>query len=163
MHWFVFNKICNWYIISDISQSFGWYYPTALHNQQDNDMWNPLQWRHNERDGVPNHQPYNFLLMRLFRHRSKKTSKLRVNGLGGGIHRWALTSPHKGPVTRKMFPFDDIIMVWRHLPLLSRRYIRIYIYICIYICDSLMNTAWQFYFFNTNFLIGRHPPQTLKL
>ena len=27
-----------------------------------------------------------------------------------GIHRWPLNSPHKGPVTRKMFPFDDVIM-----------------------------------------------------
>ena len=35
-----------------------------------------------------------------------KPSKLRVAGLfGGEIHRW-----HKGPVTRKMFPFDDVIM-----------------------------------------------------
>ena len=27
-----------------------------------------------------------------------------------GIHRWPVNSPHKGPVTRKMFPFDDAIM-----------------------------------------------------
>ena len=27
-----------------------------------------------------------------------------------GIHRWTMISPHKGPVTRKMFPFDDVIM-----------------------------------------------------
>ena len=27
-----------------------------------------------------------------------------------GFHRWPVNSPHKGPVTRKMFPFDDIIM-----------------------------------------------------
>ena len=26
-----------------------------------------------------------------------------------GIHRLPLNSPHKGPVTRKMFPFDDVI------------------------------------------------------
>ena len=26
------------------------------------------------------------------------------------IHRWPVNSPHKGPVTRKMFPFDDVIM-----------------------------------------------------
>ena len=26
------------------------------------------------------------------------------------IHRWPVNSPHKWPVTRKMFPFDDIIM-----------------------------------------------------
>ena len=29
---------------------------------------------------------------------------------GWGIHRWPVNSPHKGPVTRKMFPFDDVIM-----------------------------------------------------
>ena len=27
-----------------------------------------------------------------------------------GIHRWPLNFSHKGPVTRKMFPFDDVIM-----------------------------------------------------
>ena len=26
------------------------------------------------------------------------------------IHRWPVNSSHKGPVTRKMFPFDDVIM-----------------------------------------------------
>ena len=31
-----------------------------------------------------------------------------------GIHRWPVNSPHKGPVTRKMFPFDDVIMCFRH-------------------------------------------------
>ena len=34
----------------------------------------PLQWRHNEGDGVSNHQPLYCLLNRLFRRRSKKTS-----------------------------------------------------------------------------------------
>ena len=28
-----------------------------------------------------------------------------------GIHRWPVNSPHKWPVTRKMFPFDDVIMI----------------------------------------------------
>ena len=27
-----------------------------------------------------------------------------------GIHRWQVNSPHKWQVTRKMFPFDDVIM-----------------------------------------------------
>ena len=27
-----------------------------------------------------------------------------------GFHRWPVNSPHKGPVTRKMFSFDDAIM-----------------------------------------------------
>ena len=29
-----------------------------------------------------------------------------------GIHREPVNSPHKWPVTRKMFPFDDVIMKW---------------------------------------------------
>ena len=31
-----------------------------------------------------------------------------------GIYRWPVNSPHKGPVTRKMFPLDDIIMKLPH-------------------------------------------------
>ena len=27
-----------------------------------------------------------------------------------GIQRWPMNSPHEGPVTRKMFPFDDVII-----------------------------------------------------
>ena len=27
-----------------------------------------------------------------------------------GVHRWPMNSPHKWPVTRKMLPFDDVIM-----------------------------------------------------
>ena len=51
-----------------------------------------LHWRHNDHDGVPNHQPHGCLLNRLFRRRSKKTSKLRVTGL------CVWNSP--GPVTK---------------------------------------------------------------
>ena len=37
-----------------------------------------------------------------------------------GIHRGPVNSPHKWPVTRKMFPFDDVIMyVMQHNELLS--------------------------------------------
>ena len=71
-------------------------------------LWtNPgsLPWRHNERDGVSNHQRLDRLLNRLFRPRLKKTSKLRVTRL------WPVNSSHKGPIERKMFPFDDVIML----------------------------------------------------
>ena len=27
------------------------------------------------------------------------------------IHRWPVNSPHKWPVTRKMFPFDDVSLL----------------------------------------------------
>ena len=30
-----------------------------------------------------------------------------------GIHRGPVNSLHKWPVTRKMFPFDDVIMRWQ--------------------------------------------------
>ena len=33
-----------------------------------------------------------------------------------GIHRWPMNSLHKGPVTRKMFPFDDVIMFFLTCP-----------------------------------------------
>ena len=70
-----------------------------------------LQWRHNERDGVWNHRYLECLFNGLFRRRSKKTSKLRVTGLCAGNSPGPVNSPHKGPVTRKMFPFDDVIMI----------------------------------------------------
>ena len=69
-----------------------------------------LRWRHNGRDSVSNHQPHGCLLNRLFRRRSKKTSKLRVTGLCAGISPVPGEFPHKWPVTRNMFPFDDLIM-----------------------------------------------------
>ena len=71
-----------------------------------------LRWRHNDHAGVSNHQPHGCLLNRLFRRRSKKTSKLRVTGLCEGNSPGPVNSPHKGPVTRKMFPFDDVIMIF---------------------------------------------------
>ena len=70
-----------------------------------------LLWRHHGCDGVSNHQFYDCLLNHPFRRRSKKTSKLSVTGLCGGIYRWPVNSPYKLPVTRKMFSFDDIIMI----------------------------------------------------
>ena len=57
-----------------------------------------LQWRHNGCDGVSNHQV-------------KKTHQSSASlAFVRGIHRWPVNSPHKWPVTRKMFPFDDVIM-----------------------------------------------------
>ena len=73
-------------------------------------LWaRPLRWHHNDHDGVSNHQPHHCLLNRLFGHRSKKTSKPRVTGFCAGNS--PVNSSHKWPVTRKMFPFDDVIML----------------------------------------------------
>ena len=43
-----------------------------------------LQWRHNGRHSVSNHQPHGCFRNRLLRRRSKKTPKLRVAGLCAG-------------------------------------------------------------------------------
>ena len=72
-----------------------------------------LLWRHNWRDGVSNHQPHDCLLNHSFGHRSKKTPKPRVTDLcEWWIHRWLVNCPYKWPVTRKMFPFDDVITIF---------------------------------------------------
>ena len=74
------------------------------------DFRSALRWHHNERDGVSNHQPHDCLFNRLFRRRSKKTSKFRVTGHCAGNSLVTGEFPHMGAVTRKMFPFDDVIM-----------------------------------------------------
>ena len=40
-----------------------------------------------------------------------------------GVHRLPMNSPHKGPVTRKMFSFDDVIMSLTTLFLTTYAYI----------------------------------------
>ena len=70
-----------------------------------------LQWRHNERVGVSNKQPHDCLLKRLYKAQIKGNIKApRHWPLWWGIHRWPVNSLHKGPVTREIFPFDDVIM-----------------------------------------------------
>ena len=62
----------------------------------------PLHWRHDQRDGV-----YSTVCSGADQgkyHSSASLAFLR------GVHRWPVNSPHRGPVTRKMFPFDDVIM-----------------------------------------------------
>ena len=74
-------------------------------------LYMALQWRHNERNEVSNHQPRDCLLNRLFKARSKKTSKLRVTGLCEGNSPGTGEFPAERPGTRKMFPIDDVITV----------------------------------------------------
>ena len=68
-----------------------------------------LLWRHNGRGSVSILQPHHCLLNHLFMRRSKKTSNLRVTGLCEGNSPVTGECPHKGPVTLKMFPSDDVI------------------------------------------------------
>ena len=78
----------------------------------------PLQWLRYER-GLSRLFAQSFL-----RRRSKKTSSSASLAFVRGIHRFPVYSPHKGPVTPTMFPFDDTIItpciyfikfgVWRY-------------------------------------------------
>ena len=72
-------------------------------------IWS-LQLRHNERDGASSRQHIDCLFSRLFMRASKKTSKLRVNGFCEGNPLVTGGFPSQRQVTRKMFPFDDVIM-----------------------------------------------------
>ena len=63
----------------------------------------------NERDGVLNYQHHDCLRNRLCADQKKHQSSVS-QAFVRGIHWWPVNSPHKGPVTRKMFPFDNVIM-----------------------------------------------------
>ena len=68
-----------------------------------------LRWRHNGCDSVSNHQPHDCLLNRLFRRRSKKTSKLRVTGLCAG------NSPGTGEFPAQIASYAENVSIWwRH-------------------------------------------------
>ena len=70
-----------------------------------------LQWRHNEHKGVSNHRRHDCLLLtqRFVQAQIKKSWKLIIIGLYEGNS--LVNSPHKAPVTRKIFPFDDVTIV----------------------------------------------------
>ena len=68
-------------------------------------------WRHNEHDGVSNHQPHDCLLNLNSGADQRNHQRSASLAFVRGIHRWPVNSPHKWPVTRKMFPFDDVIML----------------------------------------------------
>ena len=80
------------------------------------------------------------LLKRLFMRWSKKTPAPLA--FVGGIHRRPVDSPHKGPVMRKMFPFDSVIMTRSHRCQYCAEY-------CherskfLLIADGFLNTAWD--------------------
>ena len=74
--------------------------------------------RHNGQDSVSNHQPHHCLLSRLFGHRAKKTSKLRVTGL------CAANSPRTDEFPAQMASnAKNVSIWWRHRGIYVCRYI----------------------------------------
>ena len=91
--------------MTSISQTFATGYSGKCQNGNF-----PLQWRHNGHDGVSNNQPHHCLFNRLFSADQRKHQSSASLAFVRGIHRSPVNSPHKWPVTRKMFPCDDVIM-----------------------------------------------------
>ena len=114
-----------------------------------------LRWRHNERDSVSNHQPHDCLLNRLFRRRSKKTSKLRVIGLSAGNSPGPVNSPPKWPVTLKVLICVSYELrmkyIWKSWPL--RYFTHNYIWISY---EVHMNFTWNTYVTETFYSYELH-------
>ena len=98
----------------------------------------PLQWCHNGSNGVSNNQPHDCLLKRLFRRRSKKTSKLRVTGLCEG------NSPVTGEFPAQMASNAENVSIWwrHHAPINTRFY-----------CEDTVLTSKTLFFFTVSWNI----------
>ena len=102
MNQVLFRFVLLWFYHFYHKQIFQRYWPIHI----------PLQRRHNEHNGVSNHQPHDCLLKRLFRRRSKETSKLRVTGLCAGNS--LVTSEFPAKWARNA---ENISIWWRHYAL----------------------------------------------
>ena len=102
----VIPMICKTHLKSD---TYGIYYKWAVKKLT-------LQWHHNWHDGISNHQHHYCLLNRLFRRRSKITSKLRVTGLCVG------NSLGTGEFTPQMASNAENVSIWwhHHAPLIMQ-------------------------------------------
>ena len=69
-----------------------------------------FQWRYNQHDYVSIHRRLDFYSNLCSGADQRKHQSSASMAFVRGIHQWPVNSPHKGPVTRKMFPFDDVIM-----------------------------------------------------
>ena len=70
-----------------------------------------LKWRHNGRDGVPN-PSHTIVSSAVYSGADQRKHQSSASlAFVREIHRWPMNSPHKWPVTRKMFPCDDVIMM----------------------------------------------------
>ena len=72
-----------------------------------------LQWHHNQRDGIANHQRLDCLLNRLFKAQFKESITVPRHCPFWGVG--PVNSPLNGPVTREMFPFEGVIMMFSWL------------------------------------------------
>ena len=98
----LYDYSCASYVTLRDMGKFDPYQSTTKYNKAQN----ALQLRHNGRDSISNHQPHDCLLNRLFRRRSKKTSKLRVNCLCAG------NSPETGEFPAQVASNEVNVSIW---------------------------------------------------
>ena len=113
--------------------------PMATCRLRDNKRIAPLQWLHNGCDGVSNHRRFTCLLNRLAGADQRIHQSSGSLAFVRGIHRWPVNYPPKGPVTRKMFPFDDVIMVMKFWYTIYCKNFTYEINLKPYICPFLLN------------------------
>ena len=101
----------NIHLLWNISKTYSTASHTLLSKMTNEISWNryALYWRHNGCDDVSNHQPHDCLLNRLFRRRSKTTSKFCVNGLCAGNS--PVTGEFPVQMTRNV---ENVPIWWRH-------------------------------------------------
>ena len=73
---------------------------------------NTLQWRHTECDDFSKHRRLDCVLNLLSGTDQSKHQSPASLAFVRGIHRWPVDSRHKGPITGKMFAFNDVIMTY---------------------------------------------------
>ena len=83
------------------------------------DCLKPVQCRQNERDSVSNLRHLDCLFHSLSRHFGWRHHAMPISYQQDFrelvlMYRGPVNSPHKWPVTRKIFPFDDVIMMYTY-------------------------------------------------
>ena len=104
VHIALYGLLCHW----NLRHSATIVVTGDLANWHDDNLW-CRQWR----QGVSNHSlmiVYSSVYSGADQRKHQSSASL---AFVRGINRWPVNSPHKGPVMRKMFPFDDVIMVAR--------------------------------------------------
>ena len=105
------------------------FHNTIYTSNQQNSAKTPF--KHNECDGVLNHQPQDGLLNRLFGCRSQKTSKLRVTGLCAGNSPVTGELPAQKASNAEMFPFDDVIISRQRWMIISHSLVWVKGFLCL--------------------------------
>ena len=80
----------------------------------------PITMTSHERHVVSIHRSFDCLFNSLYVPTSKKHQSPHYWPSVRGIHRWPVNSPHKGPATRKMLSFDDVITHYHRIIMASK-------------------------------------------